>query len=105
VQPDSPAAKAGLKKGDVVSRVADQACARPTGSASGCRRAAPAGQSSSACCGDDKAVEVTATLTATSRPMKPGPRVYLGAEMGMVKDGEVWSSSASRQAPTRPTPG
>jgi M6 family metalloprotease-like protein len=87
VQPDSPAAQAGLKKGDVVTRVGDQAVRTPDGFREWLQTRGPGDAVKLALLRDDKPVEVTATLTATSRPMKPGPRVYLGVELGMADGG------------------
>jgi M6 family metalloprotease-like protein len=89
VQPDSPADKAGLKKGDVVTRVGD----RPVQTAEAFREwlqtHGPGDAVKLGLLRQDKPVEVSATLIATSRPLKVGgQRVYLGLELGEAKEGE-----------------
>ena len=72
VQPGSPGDKAGIKKGDLVTRVGDHAVS----SAQGFREWLQSYNAGDAVkiglVREDKALEVTATLAATSRPMTPG---------------------------------
>jgi M6 family metalloprotease-like protein len=92
VEADSPAARAGLQRGDVVVQLGGQDIGG-TGSADVFREMILARQPGEAVklavLRQEKPVEVTATLGATSRPMKPGgKRATLGARLGEPKTGE-----------------
>jgi M6 family metalloprotease-like protein len=90
LQPESPAVAAGVTKGDIVTRVGGQ----EVKTAEAFRewlQARGAGEAVKlSLMRADKPVEVTATLTATSRPMtNTAPRrVYLGLNLGEAKEGE-----------------
>jgi M6 family metalloprotease-like protein len=89
VQPDSPAAKAGVKKGDVVTRVGEQAVKTPQAFREWLQAHGPGETLKLDVLREDKPVELSATLVAVSRPMKAGAqRVYLGVELGEAKEGE-----------------
>src|SRR5262249_45606391 len=89
VQPESPADKAGVKKGDVVTRVGDHPVRTPDAFREWVQTHGPGNAVKIGLLREDKSVEVTATLIATSRPMKyGGQRVYFGAQLGEGKEGE-----------------
>lgn len=101
VQPSSPAAKAGVKVGDVVTRIGDQ----PVKSADTFREWLQAkGPDETVKLGlmrDKQPLEITAKLAATSRPMKiGGPRVYFGADLAPPQEDE--GAKVTRVAPDSP---
>jgi M6 family metalloprotease-like protein len=88
VQPDSPADRAGLKRGDIITRVGDQAVKTPESFREWLQARGPGQEVKLGLLREDKPAEVTATLAATSRPMKAGgPAVSLGVELGDPKEG------------------
>jgi M6 family metalloprotease-like protein len=72
VQADSPAAKAGIKKGDVVTRIGEHAVSSPTAFREWLQTYNPGDTLKLGLLRDNKAVEITATLTSVSRPMTKG---------------------------------
>jgi M6 family metalloprotease-like protein len=89
VQPESPAAGAGVKTGDVVTRVAGQEVKTVEAFREWLQARGPGEAVKLSLLRADKPVEVAATLTATSRPMSLSPRrVYLGLDLGEAKEGE-----------------
>jgi M6 family metalloprotease-like protein len=89
LQPDSPAAKAGVKKGDLVARIGEQAVSTPQAFREWLQTHGPGESIKLGVLRDDKPLELSATLAATSRPMKAGgQRVYLGVELGDGKEGD-----------------
>jgi M6 family metalloprotease-like protein len=73
VQPDSPATKAGLKTGDVITRVGDHAVETPLAFREWLQASSPGAVVKLGLMRADESLEVSATLNATSRPMKRGP--------------------------------
>jgi M6 family metalloprotease-like protein len=90
VQPDSPADKAGIKKGDVVTRVGEQPIRTTDAFREWVQTHGPGEEIKFGLLRDGKPVDVTAMLIATSRPMKltGGQRPYLGVQFGEGKEGE-----------------
>jgi len=89
VQTDSPAAKAGLKKGDIVTHVGEQAVKTPEAFREWLQTRGPGTSVKLGLMREGKPAEATATLAATSRPMKAGAqRVFFGVELGEPKEGE-----------------
>jgi M6 family metalloprotease-like protein len=72
VQPGSPAAKAGVKKGDVVTRLGDHAVSSPLAFREWLQTYNPGDAVKLGLVRGKESVEVTATLAATSRPMGKG---------------------------------
>jgi M6 family metalloprotease-like protein len=101
VQANSPAAKAGVKIGDVVTRIGDQ----PVKSADTFREwlqaKGPGDSVKLSLLRDKKPIEITAELAATSRPLKiGGPRVYFGADLAPPQEDE--GCRVTRVAPDSP---
>jgi serine protease Do len=71
VEPDSPAAKAGLKAGDVITAVGDTAVTTPSELTRAIRRA-EGEQVSITYYRDKKSAKTTATLERPERPRRPG---------------------------------
>ena len=89
VQPGSPAAAAGVRKGDVVARVGGHAVKTPDAFREWVQAHGVGAAVSLALVRDDRPVEVTATLAATSRPMRANAQpAYFGAVLGEAKEGE-----------------
>lgn len=90
VQPDSPAKKAGIEKGDIVVRVSDQPVSTPQSVREWVQAAEPGSKIKISIVRAEKAMDVTAEAVAISRPLKPpsGPRPYLGLEVEEVKEGD-----------------
>src|SRR5262245_43503934 len=86
VQPDSPGARAGVKKGDLVSRVGDRPVATPQDLREWLQTYGPGTAVKLGLVRDGQAVELTATLAATSRPMSAkggkGGKGGMGAKGG-----------------------
>jgi len=88
VQPGSPAERAGLKKGDVVTRVGGQAVKTPDAFREWLQTHGPGEAVKLTLIRGELPSEVTATLAATSRPMKIGTQpVLFGAELGELQEG------------------
>lgn len=90
VHPESPAQKAGIQKGDIVVRIGEQAVSTPQSVREWIQAAPPGAKIKLSLMRAGKAIEVSAELIATSRPMKPptGPRPYLGLEVEELKEGD-----------------
>ena len=89
VQPNSPAAKAGIRKGDVVSRVSDHPVKSVDAFREWVQARGPGDTLKFGLMRDGQTTEVAATLIAASRPMKlGGVRVFLGAETAAPKEDE-----------------
>ena len=102
VEPDSPAAKAGIKKGDVIIRVGDHPIRDPNGLREWLQAHNPDEKVAIGLLRGGKSLDVEVKLTATSRPMKtPTARAYLGvttidsAEGGAIIEGVTPSSPAA----------
>jgi M6 family metalloprotease-like protein len=88
VAPASPAARAGLQKGDLLVHLDGKPIAQTDVLRELLQARAPDEKVKLAVLRGDKSVEVTATLTATSRPKKlSAQRVGLGVTLGEPKDG------------------
>jgi M6 family metalloprotease-like protein len=89
VQADSPAAKAGLKKGDLVTRVGDHPVHTPQAFREWLQTYGAGDSVKIGLLRQEKPVEVSATLTAVSRPMKvSAQRAVLGVQFGEAKEGD-----------------
>jgi len=69
VQPESPGAKAGIKKGDVVTKVGDRAVATPLAFREWVQSYSPGDAVKISLMRGAESLELTATLIATSRPL------------------------------------
>jgi M6 family metalloprotease-like protein len=107
VQPDSPAAKAGIKKGDVIDRVGDHPVKTPTAFREWLLVRGPGDTVKLGVVRDGERTEVTAKLVAATRPMKLGggpPPAPIGATLTEDKGGKgifveaVTSGSAAASA-------
>jgi membrane-associated protease RseP (regulator of RpoE activity) len=86
---DSPAAKAGLRPGDILDKVGGQGLATPEALREQLQTRSPGEALKLEVMRDGKPLELTATLAATSRPMKMGTqRVGLGVLTGEPKEGD-----------------
>ena len=89
VQPDSPAFKAGIMKGDLVQRIDDHVVRSPAVFRELVQSRGPDDTVKLTLERDGKPVETAVKLVATSRPLKLGSRPpYLGVELGEPKDGQ-----------------
>jgi M6 family metalloprotease-like protein len=101
VQPNSPAAKAGVKKGDVIARIGDHSVKTPDAFREWLQARGPGEKVKLGLIRGQESIEVTATLIATSRPMKPSAvRVYFGAETAAPKEDE--GAKVERVVPDSP---
>jgi M6 family metalloprotease-like protein len=101
VQPESPADRAGVKRGDLVTRVGEQVVKTPEAFREWLKTRIPGEAVKLGLLRADRPVDVTATLVATSRPMKIGTqRVFFGAELGEALEGE--GVRVERVAPDSP---
>jgi M6 family metalloprotease-like protein len=98
VQPDSPAAKAGLKKGDVVTRVGDQPVRTAQVFREWVQTHGPGASVKLGLLREEKPVEVTAILVATSRPMTLGSTERGGRGNRGGAPTEVWKKDVFRLA-------
>jgi M6 family metalloprotease-like protein len=89
VQPASPGDKAGLKSGDVVSQLDGQPVATTEGFRAGLQSKGVGETVTIGVVRDGKSLEVKATLTALSKPMRLGvERALFGARLGEAKENE-----------------
>jgi M6 family metalloprotease-like protein len=89
VADDSPAAKAGLRPGDVLLKVGEQGIASADAMRDQLQLRAPGDAVKLAVVRDGKPLELTATLAAVSRPMKAGTRrAILGVQTEEPKEGD-----------------
>ncbi len=87
VEPDSPAARAGLRPGDVLRRAGGKEVTGPATLRELLRARGPGDALPVAVARDGKPVELTVTLGATSRPLTNGPRPILGVQIDARDDG------------------
>jgi M6 family metalloprotease-like protein len=102
VQPKSPAAAAGVKKGDVITQVGERVVSTPQSFREWIQSYPPGKSVKLALLRDGKPIDATAQLTATSRPRKlgAGPPPYLGLVLEEVKDGDgVKVQSVAKDSP------
>ncbi len=89
VQPDSPAAKVGVEKGDVLAEVDGETIKTPERFRESLQMKYPGEAVKLALLRRGQAVECVATLGSTSRPRPANvQRAYLGIVLGEAKDGE-----------------
>jgi M6 family metalloprotease-like protein len=89
VSPDSPAAKAGLQKGDVLNRMDGQAIAKAESLREALMSRAPGESLKLQVLRAGQSMDLTATLGAVSRPMRvSGQRVLFGVQLGDPKEME-----------------
>src|SRR5262249_16679533 len=89
VQPDSPAARAGLKRGAAIRRGGDQPVKTPQAFREWLQMHGPGQAVKLGLLREEKPLEVLATLGAASRPMSVSrQRLDLGLELGEAKEGE-----------------
>jgi M6 family metalloprotease-like protein len=89
LEDESPAAKAGLQRGDLMVKVADKSVDGLDGFRELVQTKAPGEQLKLAVLRQDKPMELTATLAATSRPMIDNvKRAALGLRLGQPDKGE-----------------
>jgi M6 family metalloprotease-like protein len=89
VQPDSPAAKAGLQKGDTISRVDDQVVTKAEALRESLLARSAGETVKLTVLRNEKPLDMSVTLGAVSRPMRLNPqRAVLGIVVGDSKDGE-----------------
>ena len=101
VQPNSPAAKAGLKVGDLIEKVGDQPVKTPAAFRSWLQIRSPGDSLAVGVVRDGAKLELKATLTTTSRPMKPGTTAApLGVTLVEEKGGKgILVESVSPNSP------
>jgi M6 family metalloprotease-like protein len=101
VQPDSPAARAGVKKGDVVTHVGEHAVRTADSFREWLQTRKPGESVRLGLQRDGQPVAAHAKLAATSRPMKiSSQRAYLGAELADPESGK--GARVERVAPDSP---
>src|SRR5262245_31354451 len=101
VQADSPGARAGLQVGDVVGQVDGQPAVKVDVLRELLQARAPGEAVKLGVVRGDKPMELTATLTASSRPMKLGGQpVTFGATVGEAQEGT--GAPVERVAPNSP---
>jgi M6 family metalloprotease-like protein len=89
VQPGSPADRAGMKKADIVTHVSGQVVKSPESFREWLQTHGPGETVKLTLLRVDQRIEVAATLSATSRPMKPNTQqAYLGITLGEPSDVE-----------------
>ena len=90
VQPDSPAAKAGIRKGDLILKIGDQEVPDADGFRELLSAHAPGEAVRLGIVRKNRIVELTVTLGAASKPLRAegGPRATFGVTAAEVKEGE-----------------
>ncbi len=89
VQPESPAAKAGIRMNDILTHLDGEALKTPERLRDSLQSLGPEVTVKLSLRRGDEHVETSATLGATSRPRTVGARLpYLGVVLGMAKEGE-----------------
>lgn len=89
VQPDSPAAKAGLKEGDVIKRIGGRLVGKTETFREFLQSRSPGETIKVELVRQDQALEISPVLTATSKPRKlDGARAGIGARLGQGTEGE-----------------
>jgi M6 family metalloprotease-like protein len=89
IQPDSPATKAGVEKGDVVAQLDGEAVKSPEAFRDSLQLKGPGEVVKLALIRGDKPIDTKAILGATSRPRAANTRpAFLGIRLGAAKDGE-----------------
>jgi M6 family metalloprotease-like protein len=105
VEVNSPARKAGILVGDTLARVADKPASDVASVAEVVRTMGPGEKLPLVLEREGKPLELTVTLSATSRPLTAGPRVVLGVTLEAVPDGikltGVSANSAAEKAKLR----
>ena len=109
VEPESPAAKAGLKKGDVVVRVEKESVGSPDAFRETLQSFAPGESINISILRNREPVSVKATLAATSRPIPLNQqKPTLGFEVGAAKAGwrachshRCWIAGGKSEAQSR----
>jgi M6 family metalloprotease-like protein len=92
IQPDSPASKAGVEKGDVVSQLDGEAIRSSDGFRDTLQLKGPGEAVKLTLIRGEKSVEIMATLGSTSRPRPANARpAYLGIVLGAAKEGEGYN--------------
>jgi M6 family metalloprotease-like protein len=81
VEPESPAARAGLKPGDVLRAAAGQPLSTPAALRELLQARAPGDALPLEVARREKTLTLTAALAATSRPLTPGQRAVLGVQV------------------------
>ena len=101
VQPSSPAAKAGLKVGDIIEKVGDQTVKTPAAFRAWMQVRSPGEALSLGVVREGTRSELKATLTTTSRPMKVGSNAApLGVTLVEEKGGKgILVESVSPNSP------
>jgi M6 family metalloprotease-like protein len=87
VEPGSPADRAGLRPGDVLRRAGGKEVTGPAALRELLQAHAPGDALQLAVARDDKPVELSVTLGATSRPLTNGPRPIIGVQIDAQDDG------------------
>lgn len=89
VESDSPAAKAGLEPGDIVTKLEGKAVKKAEVFRELLQSKGPGDAVKLAVLRKDKTLDISATLGAVSKPMKLSTqRAVMGVQVGEVKDGE-----------------
>ncbi len=100
VADDSPAAVAGIRKGDVIESIGGGAAKTPDDARSLLQARAPGEMVSIALVRGGMTIEVSATLGATSRPLKiADQRGVIGVRMGQPTDGGIAISFVVKDKP------
>ena len=101
VQAGSPAAKAGVKKGDVITHLGTEPITSVDKFRDTLQSREPGEEVKVSLTRGEQKIEVTAKLTATSRPRTIGTRrAFLGVTLGELKDGQ--GIKVDRVAPESP---
>jgi M6 family metalloprotease-like protein len=101
IQPDSPAAKAGIQAGDTITHLADELVTSTAKFRDALQSREPGAELKITLLRSGQKLEVTAKLGATSRPRTIGSRrAFLGVTLGELKDGQ--GIKVDRVAPGSP---